>query len=428
MAFATTPASPFSYYAYDLLSGKFVGQVPLRTVSFGQQLNAAGTLAGTIDSRDPRVRETNPRACTIPNRTLIVADYKGSIVADGIVLPRKPNVDSTPTSTTGTMEPSCSSTWAYFAQRVQATDYSAPPYSGITGLTPMSLWPQTPWDASLIVCQLLEDAIGYSNHRSMPYGDLLGGLGVLLNGEVPSGGSPAAAEEFWIAMTYPYTSAQTIESIVSQIAQLGLGVAPDIGVDLAYSDGPGSPPIGTINVSHPRRGRTVEENHLTIDLTTARKYSFPEDGSEAANQVYEIGGSGALVIDQNIYPLEQGYPLWERVISRAQIQSQHITSILSQIGVSDLAMYSYAPVTPTVTLSAFDPHLPLGSYIVGDDVRIVMPALGPDGQVFDPEFPEGLDQEWRITGWKTTVADQGDAMTEFMFSQPPYLEAIAPAV
>lgn len=423
-----TVTNPFSYYSYDLLTGHFIGQVPLRGVSFGQQLNAVGQMPGTLDLRDPRVQETEPLACTVPNKTLIVVDYNETIVGNGMVLPRTWNMEGSPSNTTGLLELQGSELWAYFGQRVQATDYSAPPFSGITGQTAMSLWTQTPWDASLIACQIIEDAIGYSDHVAMPYGDLLGGLGVLLNGAIPSGSNPAASAEHWIAVNYPYTSTQTVETIVSQLVQLGLGVGPDIGVDLAYSAGPASPPIGTINVSYPRRGRTVAENDLMIDLTTARKYKFPEEGTQTANQAYEVGGSGALVVDQNIYPLEQGYPLWERVMSRAQIQSQHITSILGQIGTSDLATYSYAPVTPTCVLSAFDPNLPIGSYIVGDDVQIYLPETGPDGQVYDPRFPNGLDEAWRITAWKTTVSDEGDATTEFTFAQPPYLQAIAPAV
>lgn len=419
----------FSYYAYDLLTGHFIGQGPFRSVQFGQQLNAAGQGSGTIDLRDPRVLATNPIACMIPNKTFIAVDYGGVIVDGGVALSRDWNVDATAQNTTGVLQVGWTGLWAYFSKRVQATDYSSPPYSGITGTAgTMPLWTQTLWDASLIACQVLEDAIGYANHKLSPYGDLLSGLGILLNGKAPSAASPVAPSEDWIAINYPYTSVQTVDTIVNQLSQLGLGVGFDFGIDVAYSAGPASPPIGTINLSYPRRGRTVEENHLLIDLTTARKYRFPEDGTQTANQIYGIGGSGAIVVDENIYPLEQGYPLYERVMSRAQIQSQHITAILNQIGVSDLATYSYAPVTPSCTLSATDPNLPLGSFIVGDDVQIYLPEKGPDGEVFDPRFPNGLDQEWRIASYKVNAADDGDATVEYTFAQPPYLQALAPAV
>jgi hypothetical protein len=400
----------------------------LRGVQFGQQLNTPGTLTGTLDLQDPRVRATFPLQSTLPNRTFIVVDYGGTPVWGGIAMSRKWKVESSSQNTTRLLEIGCTELWCYFQQRVQATDYSSPPYSGITGEGEMSLWKATPWDASLIACQIIGDAIGCTDGLSQPYTDLLGGLGLLLNGATPSGSKPAAPSTDYIAVNYPFTSCQTVDTIITQLSQLGLGVGFDFGVDIAYSGGWASPPVGTINISYPRRGRTVAENHLIVDMTTARGYEFPEDGTQTANQVYEIGGSGAIEVSANVYPLEQGYPLWERVISRANAQSQNILNLLAQTGLSDLALLSYAPVTPTVTLGVNDPNLSLGSFTIGDDIQLQMPVLGPDGQVFDPRFPAGLDQEWRITNWTAEIKDEGDATVKLSLAQPPYLEALAPAI
>jgi hypothetical protein len=411
---------PFSYLFYDFKTGLLVGQVPLRTAKFGSQLNTPSTANGFIDLTDPRVRGTNPLACTVPNKSIMVVDFDGQIVGNGIVLPRDWSVESSSSNTSRALEIQCSESWAYFQQRVQATDYSAPPSSGITKTMPY--WTQTPWDASLIACQVIYDAL------NVPFGNPLGGMGLLLNGEEPSASKPAAPPSDWIAVNYPFTSTQMVDTVVTQLSQLGLGVGFDCGVDIAYSKGTGSPLIGTINLNYPRRGRTVAENQLTVDLTTARGYKFPEDGSQTANQVYEIGGSGAIVVAQNVNPLEQGYLLWERVISRANAQSENIIDLLEQDATSDLAQYGYAPVTPTVKLSPFDPNLPLGSFTIGDDIRVVMPALAPDGGPFDERFPAGMDQEWRIISWTVTVPDEGDTIVELTLNQPPYLEALAPAI
>jgi hypothetical protein len=421
--FATnrTITNPFSYYAYDFKTGELTGQLPLRTVKFGEQLNAAGNVKGFLDLTDPRVLETQPVASTVPNKSYVAVDFNGAVVGGGVVLPREWNVEGSPSASTRTFEVQCSGAWAYFASRVQATDYSAPPSSGIEP-GGMTYWKATPWDASLIACQIIHDAL------SVPYGNPLGGLGLLLNGVTPSGAKPAAPEADYIAISYPYTSMQVVDTLVTQLSQLGLGVGFDYGLDIAYSKGPGSPLIGTMNVSYPRRGRTVAENHLTVDLTTARGYSFPEDGTQTANQVYEVGGSGAIEVSQNVNPLDQGYLLWERVISRAQAQSQHILELLKQTGTSDLATYSYAPVTPTIKLSVEDPNLPLGSFIVGDDIHVSMPVLAPDGGPFDERFLTGLEQEWRITAFDVEVKDEGDAIMTLALAQPPYLEALAPAV
>lgn len=418
--------NPFSYYAFDFLTGVFLGQVPLRGVTFGKQLNSPGTLKGTLDLSDPRVQATFPLALTIPNRSFIIADYLGVPMWGGVVLPREPKTESSGSGTTGTLDITCSETWAYFQRRVQATDYSSPPFSGISGESPMGLWTATPFDASLIACQVIEDVLGYADGVTIPHGNPLGGMTVRLNGAAPS--VPVASEEHWVAVSYPYPSMQMADSIVSLLAQLGLGVGFDYAVDLAYSAGSPSPPAATINLSYPRRGRTVEQSSLLIDVTTARSYSFPEQGGETANRVYELGGSGAISVSENTFAQEQGYAIWERIMSRASIQSQNIMSILQQTGLSDLALYSYPPVTPSVTLGINDPNLPLGSFIEGDDIEVLIPVLNDQGTIFDSRFPAGLDQEFRITGYDITVADDGDATMKLALAAPPFTQAIAPSI
>jgi hypothetical protein len=434
-------ASPWSYYSFDFLTGAFQGQVPLRTVTFSKQLNAAGTLTGTLDLSDPRVQATFPLQTTIPNRSYIVADLGGHAMWGGIVLPRKPKTEGSGSNTVGTLEVSCSETWAYLAHRVQATDYSSPPYSGIAGTTgspseseKMTLWTQTPWDASLIACQVIKDALEYADGLSVPHGNPLGGLTVLLNGEVPSGSKPAASPTDYVAVNYPFPSMQLVDTIVSQLAQLGLGVGFDYGIDIAYSAGSPSPPMGTVNLSYPRRGRTVEQGALKVEATNNRQYEFPEEGGETANRAYELGGSGAISVSENTFAQEQGYALWERVFSRANIQSQNIMAILEQTGLSDLAIYSYAPVTPSITVGVNDPNLPLGSFIEGDDVQVLIPQysnrLTPSGEreLFDPRFPAGLDQEFRITGYSVEPKDEGDAVVKLSLAPPPFTEALAPTI
>lgn len=425
-------SSPFSYYAFDFLTGAFQGQVPLRGVNFAKQLNSPGTLKGTLDLSDPRVQATFPLQNTIPNKSFIVADYMGAALWGGIVLPREPKTESSGQNTTGTLEITCSETWAYFQHRVQATDYSSPPYSGISGGSPMNLWTATPFDASLIACQIVEDALEYALNPvngkgvSVPHGNPLGGLLVKLNGATPA--LPVAPSTDWVAVSYPYPSMQSVDTIVNQLAVLGLGIGFDYAVDIAYSAGSPSPPIGTVNFSYPRRGRTVEQNSLLIDVTTARAYSFPEQGGEAANRVYELGGSGAIVVSENTFTQEQGYAIWERIFSRANIQSQNIIEILTQTGLSDLALYAYAPVTPSITLGINDPNLPLGSFIEGEDVEVRIPKLNDRGEVFDPRFPAGMDQEWRITGYNVEVLDQGDAVVKLALAAPPFTQALAPSI
>jgi len=430
--------SDFSYFAYDFLTGRPLGQLPFRGVSFGQQLDTAGQMSATLDLDDPRIGATDPLNGTAPNRTFIVVDYLGAIVWGGVVLTRKRSVDSSLSSTTRALDIQCSELWAWMSSRIQATDYSAPPFSGITGSSRMAYWDAGPiggpWDATLIAAQVISDALTHSVSLPITNGNPLNGLGLLVNGAAPSASAPVMTPLDYVDVNYPFTSTQTIGTIVSQLAQLGLGVGFDFGVDLAYSAGPGSAPVATINISYPVRGRTFAQSQLVLDVTTARRYEFPEDGTQTANQAYEVGGAGAIVVDKAQAPENQGYALWERVFSRANIQSASIQNLLGQIGRSDLALNAYAPVTPTATLSVADPNLPLGSYIVGDNVEVRIPqyAEGLDANgdlaLYDPRFPAGLTQEWRIVQWQATVADAGDSTVQYTFNQPPFAEPLAPAI
>lgn len=422
----TAPGNPFTYYCYDLLSGALIGQSPMRAVTFGQQLNQPGTMTATLDLMDPRVQSTNPLGCTKPNRTLVVIDYQGAILWAGIVITRNWK-RSAEANTVAALEIQCAEVWAWFQQRIQATDYSAPPSSGITGS--MTYWTATPWDPTLIAAQILSDAVAYTDGATNSNVQLLNnGWVIRVNGAAPNAASPVVPALDYVAVNYPFTSMQSVDTIVTQLSQLGLGVGFDFAIDLAYSGGPGTTPVPTINLSYPRRGRLFSQNNLVLDLGTARSYSFPEDGSQTANQVYELGGSGAIVVSANANPLAQGFPLWERVFSRAQAQSANIVQILTQMGLGDLAISSYAPVAPSVTIGMFDTNLPLGSFVIGDDVQVVMQSNDPDGNVFDPRFPAGLSQEWRIIAWQANLPDQGDATVTLTLNQPPFLTALAPAI
>ena len=212
---------------------------------------------------------------------------------------------------------------------------------------------------------------------------------------------------------------QLVSTIVTQLSQLGLEIGFDFGIDVAYSASEWSVPVATINLSYPRRGRTVSQNNLVIDLRGALSYAFPEDGTQMGNVVYEVGASGAISVVENINPLEDGYAVFEKVLSRSMVTSANALNLLENLGLSDAALYSYPVVTPTVTLDLFNTMLPLGSFIEGDDVQLYIPSVDSLGYTFDPGFPNGMNLEWRLTQWTSTVANFGQSTLALVFNQPP---------
>lgn len=424
---------PLTYVLYDLRTGRFLGRIPLTGVSFGSQLHVTGspgTFTGSIDIASPAVRALGPLSKTSPARTVIAVDYLGALIWGGIIWPRAYEYDATSRKLTLT----ATELWSYFGRRVQATDYSSPPYSGLTGTgAKMAIWNATNtdaegiWDAVLIAWQIVSDAL-----TQVEFGNILGGLGIAANSFTTTAAYLASGTntpgDAYLSTNYPLSSVQQIQTIVQQLAANGLGVGFDFAVDLAYAAGPGTVPVGTVNLSYPRRGRTYAESRLVLNCASAISYAPPEDGSQAANTIYEQGASGSLVVSQNANPLNDGYPILEQVNSRANILSPSLLALLGEIGIADLYTQSYPVVTPSVVMDLFNSTVPLGEFIVGDDARWIIPAKDAVGGVFDPRFPDGLDGEWRIIGYQAEVADEGQSKITFNLALPPEAVADAPAI
>jgi hypothetical protein len=424
--------SPLTYVCFDLVTGAYLGRLPLAGVSFGSQLLQPGSLTGTIDLGDPAIQNLGPLGITMPARTLLCVDYLGALVWGGIVWTRDYKFDSV----TRKMTVTATEIWSYFSSREQATDYSAPPFSGITGpSTEMAIWDASSafsdannvWDPMLIAWQILSDAM-----TQVPFGNLLAGMGIAANSFTTPSGYLASGTQTptgdYLSINYPYSSLQQVSSMISQLAGNGLGVGFDYAVDVAYSGGSGSFPVATVNLSYPRRGRTYANNGLVLNCGQAISYDIPEDGTQAGNTIYEQGSSGSLNVSQNIQPLNGGYPIIEQIKSRANITSANMLAILAFQGASDLAVLSYPIATPTVTTDLFAGPIPLGQFVVGDDCRWLIPAMTGLGSVFDPRFPGGLDEEWRIIGWNATVSDSGQSTLVFTLSLPPSLSVGGPAL
>jgi hypothetical protein len=427
---APNPGSAFTYLLYDLYTGKYLGRLPLAGVTFGSQLLTPGTASGTIDIASTAIQNLGPLSITSPARTVLAIDYNGALIWGGIIWPRNYDFDNVTRKLTIT----ATELWSYLQMRKQATDYSAPPYSGITGpVTKMAIWNASSTDALgvydplLIAWQVISDALTQVTH-----GNILGGLGIAANGYTTASGyftsGTQTPQANYLSQNYPLASLQDVHNITNVLASNGINTGFDYAVDIAYSGGPGSVPVGTVNLSYPRRGRTYASNNLVLNAGQAIKYSPPEDGTQTANTMYEQGFSGSLVVSQNVAALNAGYPVLEGSASRSNIQSANILNVLKQLGVSDLAIRSFPVVTPSVTMDLFAGSVPLGSFITGDNVRLVIPATDGTGSTFDPRFPNGLDIELRIIGYSATVADQGQSTITFNLAAPPVLTATAPII
>ena len=452
--------TPVTYNLYNTLTGAYIDSLPLRGVTFsGGPINQYGSFQGYFDLEAPLNREFNWIQATSPTKTTLIVDYEGLIMWGGAISGRKETFGSSGFQ----LEIDAQEGWAWWNQVMQATDYSAPPYSGITGnSTPMPYWNYANgtssvtnggmtvsepyiWDPMLIAAQVITDTLAVSTQN------IYGGMAVNLNGYQVNGGSPdygaayrdsmitgrtpTPADNF-ISITFPYPSLQLLSAMLSQLQALGFTVGFDGAIDYNYVT-PMEPASGiqaTVNLTYPYRGVAVgaqqyllggEINRLSINCNRAFEWSFPEDGTMTASTVYETGGNQDIVVRQNVYPVTESgdnpypYPNTARVFNIANLNSPDPTNLLTNMAKSDLNLYSWPPVSPYIIVDMFDSDVGIEQFVVGDQIITTVPQFGQDGYVFDPRFPTGFQASWRIISYDATVGDDGNCTLKINLDTPP---------
>jgi hypothetical protein len=306
------------YLMYNSLFGAYIESLPYKGVTFGGgPVNTAGSFSGQLAIQDPGVAKKNWQNSTKPNWNTLIIDIDGEIVWGGVVSGRKPSY-----SEQGfTLEIDATEGWGWFNYWVQATDYSSPPYSGITGPNNpngMPIWNKPwihdhsvgstyinaeygyqpyVWDPMLMAAQMIAD-----KYTAEPNNGIWGGsLDIYCNGVrvcdftqdwsthnfcpwdtgdhglayVESTAFPGATDSGWvvtnaemeagvkinpdnyISITFPYTSLQLMNNTLSQLTALGWGIGFDAAVDFSYTAGKYSPIQATVNLSYPRRGAPI---------------------------------------------------------------------------------------------------------------------------------------------------------------------------
>jgi hypothetical protein len=459
------------YLFYNTATGEYIESLPITGVTFsGGPVNQAGSWSGNFDLSDVGLQSKNWGQSTKPNWATLVVDLNGQIVFAGPVTGRKPAFNEQGfTFALDAMEG-----YSWLSHWVQATDYSSPPYSGITGIagSGMPIWNKPflqlgagatnmgppygsqpyIWDPMLMAAQIVADKYSSSSNYGIWGGDMAiccngievwngsdggdSGYEYLLQDEMafnltgePTTGLRTPLNSY-VSINFPYTSLQILSNILSQYTALGFGVGFDAAVDFAYSAGKYSKINATLNFSYPRRGGVLNYNQaygpastLYIDCGKAHDWTFPEDGTAQANVDFETGGNQDIVALENIYT-EHGEPYGgyintEKVTNVANMNSPNPTLLLQRMASSDLNLYSWPPVAPVITVDMFDPECGLGQFIVGQDALVILPSRDQDGNVFDPRFPGGLWNEWRIVSYSATVADAGDCLISFTLDTPP---------
>lgn len=205
------------------------------------------------------------------------------------------------------------------------------------------------------------------------------------------------------------TAAQIIADCTAAITPGSGGV--DYYVTDAFVNGA---PAHTFNIAAPRCGRDQTTSGATINLAQAIKWDWPKNAAQSGNQAIVVGaGSGGVQpksVKDSVLPrggLGQP-PLLQMVYQYNQISNQ---AQLDAIANGNLQMFGRPVSVPVITLPIDYAPLPLGSFQIGDDVRVYSPP--------SPWFPRGLSEWWRIAAYTVTYPDEGLPFYQVTLNRPP---------
>jgi hypothetical protein len=376
----------YTVFAYDLNTNTKLTELPAGNLTFDSRLNDAGACSYQLSLDDPSVAKAAAPVVSLNGAPFaLYIDRDGTIVWGGIAW------NSIYTSSTRQLAVGANEFLSYFDYRVIAADYSIAQY------------PSPGIDPAQLLFKALTDAQSVA----------LCGPGSSMGIAVTGGASSVPK----IVPGYSQSQYTTVAQVISDVTS---ATAPGTGgVDLVIScswgsGGRGGTPTRAAAIASPRAGRSASQTGLIFDLSQAIDYTWPTDASQAGTRIFAVGsGAGqSQLVRKAVSPQPVGglgqYPRLDLVVNATQVQSGSQLQVMAN-GLAN--MYGQAVASPTATLPTDYGPNGLGSWLVGDDARLITDA--------DPNFPNGLDQFWRIVQHSVTVPDSGRAQVTLTFNRPP---------
>lgn len=344
----------YRYLFADLLTNQILAELPLTKVQFSQQLNSAGTFSAELQLAGLRAANLNVANATIPARTAVYVDRDGTLVWGGVLWNREYS------SKNQSIKLNAGEFESYFNRRRITTDTV---FTGTDQLT--------------AVQTILNNAQSATN----------GNIGV----QVPTNTSGVTINRTFYGYEY-----KTVLSAIQDLAKSSTGFDFNIQV---YYDSNGNP-AKLLRLGYPRYGRVYSASSTTVPVFELPgnivEYTWPEDGSIAANYLYAIGAGSnpgrllATAFDGS--KIAAGWPLLEEQANYSDVAD---ATLLNNLATAQVSIVSYPPTTIKITMPpTLDPIF--GSYEVGDDARI---------RILDDRFISQLDTVYRIVDFAVTAGE-----------------------
>jgi hypothetical protein len=363
-------APVYRYLAYNAVGNTPIAELPLQGVTWDQKLNDVGPFTASLPVDDPKA-VFDPIAATNPESVIIYVERNGVLMDGYLIETRRRSLASS------SILIGCNSIAAFLKARLSGNLWTT---SG--GVATNGAYSGDPLVAARTLVSLLATtAAGYD-------------LGITVGTET-SGSSVSIAGIDW-------TECRTAFDVLGMLAKAGTPVSGtaqvgfDWSIDVAWN---GSVPARYLRLWYPRRGRPTSTSGIVFDAQS-NLFGFvsSEDGTRMANSVLCSGVSDAI---SNTALISQaatvnGYPLRERGVTGLKDVSNQ--SHLDARAQAELAATKVPVEIPSLIVNgALDPQV--GSYVVGDDVRVIVPV--------SRMFPVGVDAYYRIIALSVVPSDDG---------------------
>jgi hypothetical protein len=345
----------YRYLFADLLTNQILAELPLTGVTFTQSLNTGGTFQGNILLSGIDAESQNVANATIPAKCAIYVDRGGVLVWGGVIWARQYDSGD---------------------QRLKITAQEFETYFTRRRITSTQVFSNV--DQFLIAQTLVNNAQAVPN----------GNIGVIV---------PTNVSGINVSRTFYSYELKTVYSALLDLSRSNSGF--DFNIQVAY-DGGGNP-TKTLVLSYPKSGTRYSTTSLTVPVFefpagNVMEYSYPEDGSVAANTIYVIGAGSneakLIATATDTAKIAQGWPVLEDSQNYSDFTD---TTLLANLASAQVSAVSFPPTTLKIVSPPYV-NPTLGSYVIGDDVRV---------RIRDDRFPTGLDATYRLVALSVTAGE-----------------------
>lgn len=364
--------------AWDLNTNVLLTDLEGQDTSFSERLNDAGEFSLGLSLTDPEVKDLTAVILGLgdnPFKLLITANDNTRILYAGIAWKPQLSKGSDYLRISGKALPD------YFRMITMANNYQ-------TAISPVTL---------------IQNAIADAQAKGPGYN-----LGIATRAQVTTAPPNATPD-------YPKSRLGTVAQILSDMtASVTTGTGGvDFYMEHAFVN---NVPTHTMVVCSPRAGRTSATSPFFVDLAVAKDFTRETDGTASGNHVYVAGqGSGG------VQPVKEAYapygvgglgqpPRLEQVYQYSQISD---LTMLQKMADGMIQVYGRPVTVMTVQIPADYEPMELGSFIVGDDVRVWV-----DADTL-PQFPKGLNEWWRVVGYRVDMGNDGMTFVTLTLNRPP---------